>query len=116
MLYSTGGLAYGRVRSSTQINLAIRASFFNGQFVTPAGSTVGSTSELLLGWTVGGGAEWMFSSNWTPSWSTFTTTSVHQLPNRRVTLLTPRSPLLGAPPGLSRAPVSAPRETLSGLA
>lgn len=65
MLYSTGGFAYGGVRSSTQINFNNdTANFFGGAFVTPAGSTVGSTSEMLKGWTVGGGGEWMFAPNW----------------------------------------------------
>jgi outer membrane immunogenic protein len=59
LLYSTGGLAYGGVRSSTQIN------FNNTDFAAVPGSTAGSLSETRFGWTAGGGAEWMFSSNWT---------------------------------------------------
>jgi len=59
LFYSTGGLAFGGVRSSTQIN------FNNTDAVAVPGSTSGSLSETRFGWTAGGGAEWMFSSNWT---------------------------------------------------
>lgn len=58
LLYSTGGLAYGKVRSSTQIN------FDNTGGAIP-GFTSGSFSGTRVGWTAGGGAEWMFAPNWT---------------------------------------------------
>jgi outer membrane immunogenic protein len=58
LLYATGGLAYGGVRSSTQI------SFDNNGGAAP-GSTSGSFSDTRFGWTAGGGFEWMFSPNWT---------------------------------------------------
>ena len=59
LLYATGGLAYGGVRSSTQIN------FTNTGFGAPGGATSGSCSDVRFGWTAGGGFEWMFSPNWT---------------------------------------------------
>jgi outer membrane immunogenic protein len=59
MLYSTGGLAFGRVHSSTQIG------FDNTAFGAPPGATSGSLSEFRFGWTAGGGLEWMLSGNWT---------------------------------------------------
>lgn len=58
LLYSTGGLAYGGVRSSTQIDFA------NDGNAAP-GLTSGSFSGTRFGWTAGGGFEWMFSPNWT---------------------------------------------------
>jgi outer membrane immunogenic protein len=58
LLYSTGGLAYGGVSSSTQIN-------FNNTGGAVPGSSSGSFSGTRVGWTVGGGLEWMFSPNWT---------------------------------------------------
>jgi outer membrane immunogenic protein len=57
LVYSTGGLAYGGVSSSTAIN------FNNTGFAVP-GSTAGSFSGTRFGWTVGGGGEWKFSPNW----------------------------------------------------
>jgi outer membrane immunogenic protein len=53
LLYATGGLAYGHVSSNSLINF------------TAGGDTyVGSLSDTRVGWTVGGGAEWAFSPNW----------------------------------------------------
>ena len=58
LLYSTGGLAYGGVRSSTQI------AFDNTGFGAPTGSGAGSYSGTRFGYAVGGGGEWKFSRNW----------------------------------------------------
>jgi outer membrane immunogenic protein len=60
LIYATGGLAYGGVKSDTSMTL-------NG--VTPGtnpppGSTSGSYSGTRTGWTVGGGLEWMFLPRW----------------------------------------------------
>lgn len=59
LLYATGGLAYGGVKSSTSIF---------GAEVVPSGLdsafTAGSFSGTRVGWTVGAGAEWMFARNW----------------------------------------------------
>jgi outer membrane immunogenic protein len=59
LIYSTGGLAYGGVRSSTQI------AFNNTGVGVPPGTSSGSLSDTRFGWTAGGGFEWMFSPNWT---------------------------------------------------
>ena len=62
-IYGTGGLAYG----------GVNASILNSQFWGCQGSETGhnyfypgssSYSNTLSGWTAGGGAEWMFLSNW----------------------------------------------------
>jgi outer membrane immunogenic protein len=59
LLYVTGGLAYGGVKSSTMINQAGDAN--SG---APPTATAGSFSDNRAGYTVGGGAEWMFLSKW----------------------------------------------------
>jgi len=58
LLYATGGLAYGGVRSSTRVN-------FDNNDVATTGATSGSISDIRFGWTAGGGLEWMFAPNWT---------------------------------------------------
>ncbi len=58
LIYSTGGLAYGGVRSNTQVSFDNSFNFFPGV-------TSGSLSEIRVGWTAGGGFEWMFAPNWT---------------------------------------------------
>jgi outer membrane immunogenic protein len=61
LAYATGGLAYGGVSSRTAIF---------GAEVPPAGpnigvwATEGSFSDTRVGWTVGGGLEWLFLPNW----------------------------------------------------
>jgi outer membrane immunogenic protein len=60
LIYGTGGLAYGGVNSSTGINQVLPlAPGFDGSF--PAS---GNFSQTRVGWTVGAGGEWMFTSNW----------------------------------------------------
>jgi outer membrane immunogenic protein len=58
LLYATGGLAYGGVKSSTTIN---QTTAIAG---VPPGAISGSFSDTRVGYTVGGGAEWMFLSKW----------------------------------------------------
>jgi outer membrane immunogenic protein len=53
LLYGTGGLAYGHVDASANIQ------FFNNSSASPA-----SVSKTKVGWTAGAGAEWMFAHNW----------------------------------------------------
>jgi outer membrane immunogenic protein len=63
LLYGTGGLAYGGVRSDTSITQALNgagAATVNA----PYGSSAG-LSETRVGWTAGAGAEWMLTGNWT---------------------------------------------------
>jgi outer membrane immunogenic protein len=60
LLYGTGGLAYGGVSLTT--------SYFGGETPTFAGfaPAFGGTSfsDTRVGWTAGGGLEWMFWPNW----------------------------------------------------
>jgi outer membrane immunogenic protein len=58
LLYVTGGLAYGAVTSSTTINQTTAIHR------VPPTATSGSFSDTRAGYTVGGGGEWMFMSNW----------------------------------------------------
>jgi outer membrane immunogenic protein len=57
LLYGTGGLAYGGVKSSTSID------FTNTGGALP-GFTSGSFSDTRTGWTAGAGFEWMFFPSW----------------------------------------------------
>jgi outer membrane immunogenic protein len=61
LIYGTGGLAYGGVNSSTGINQALSGEL-EGEF--GSATTSGNLSETRVGWTVGAGGEWMFTSNW----------------------------------------------------
>jgi len=60
LVYATGGLAYGQVRTDV--------SFFGqapaGFAISNDGSTSIAVSDTRAGWTVGGGAEWMFAPRW----------------------------------------------------
>ena len=58
MLYATGGLAYGQVKAQTQaINISTGATA-----VGAAGAALGVNSGRV-GYTIGGGGEWMFAPN-----------------------------------------------------
>src|SRR5580692_226757 len=60
LIYGTGGLAYGGVNSSTGINQSFSPlGILNGTSLAS-----GNFSETRVGWTVGAGGEWMFTSNW----------------------------------------------------
>lgn len=63
LIYGTGGLAYGGLSGRTNMSWigTPQGSFSSGGGVF-YGS--GSTSNTAVGWTAGGGAEWMFASNW----------------------------------------------------
>ncbi len=56
LVYGTGGLAYGGVSG----NVALAQAGTNGF----AGAGAASFSETRVGWTAGGGLEWMFAPNW----------------------------------------------------
>ncbi|MGH6936885.1 MAG: outer membrane protein [Methylocella sp.] len=60
LIYGDGGLAYGQVSSSTSILQNI-GNF--GATVPPFGS-FGTFSQTRVGWTAGGGLEWLFFPNW----------------------------------------------------
>ena len=53
--YGTGGFAAGR---------ALVSNGFLCPTCAPPANTTSPDSALLTGWTAGGGAEWMFASNW----------------------------------------------------
>jgi outer membrane immunogenic protein len=57
LIFGTGGLAYGQVKSSTL-----------GAFSAAGDSYTGTASSTRAGWTVGGGMEWLFMPNWSLKW------------------------------------------------
>jgi outer membrane immunogenic protein len=60
LIYGTGGLAYGQTNSSTSITQFVE----NAAALPSAYSSFGSISNSRVGWTAGGGAEWLFLPNW----------------------------------------------------
>jgi outer membrane immunogenic protein len=64
LLYGTGGLAYGGVRSSTGISEAIAGPGAVGSGLNGTFPALGSFSQTRAGWTAGAGGEWMFNGNW----------------------------------------------------
>lgn len=61
MVYGTGGLAYGNV--SYSVNLSQNGLAASGDANQIAWGS-GYYSNVQVGWTAGGGAEWMFMPNW----------------------------------------------------
>jgi outer membrane immunogenic protein len=61
LVYGTGGLAYGGTHAAAFHTLAFVDSFPN---FYPNFGGVGRYSDVRVGWTVGGGGEWMFAPNW----------------------------------------------------
>lgn len=61
LVYATGGLAYGGVKASTNVNVDTAGSCPSGN----AFCSTGSMSKTRVGWTVGGGVETIIASNWT---------------------------------------------------
>jgi outer membrane immunogenic protein len=59
LVYGTGGLAYGGVRTSTTIVETLGFSDTPGTF-----GTSGSATATKIGWTAGVGVEWLFWSRW----------------------------------------------------
>jgi outer membrane immunogenic protein len=55
LLYGTGGLAYGRVKASANVQID------NPPFLDTWPASISSTKT---GWAAGAGAEWMFARNW----------------------------------------------------
>jgi outer membrane immunogenic protein len=62
LLYATGGLAYGGVRSSTAETMTFPGCAGAGTNCNGVGG--GSTYATRAGYTVGAGGEWMFLPNW----------------------------------------------------
>jgi outer membrane immunogenic protein len=60
LVYGTGGLAYGGVNATTNITQVVTD---DPTLPFPYFST-GSLNNTRVGWTAGGGVEWMFSPNW----------------------------------------------------
>ena len=56
LLYGTGGLAYGEVKGSADVNLPSDG--------IPAGTFAQTISKTKVGWAAGAGLEWMFSRGW----------------------------------------------------
>lgn len=61
LIYGTGGFAYGGVHATATHILTFTDSF---PTLYPTFGGVGRTSRTLVGWTAGGGVEWMFMPNW----------------------------------------------------
>jgi len=60
LVYGTGGLAYGQTESSTDITQIVESdSFLPNHY-----NSFGSFSNTRVGWTAGGGIEWLFAPNW----------------------------------------------------
>lgn len=63
LVYGTGGLAYGEVNSTVQgTMLWTGVGDYQGYNYLQSGT--GSYSNTQVGWTAGGGVEWMFMQNW----------------------------------------------------
>lgn len=60
LVYATGGFAYGNITLDT----AWTAQESLGPTVFPAINTRHNVNRTVPGWTVGGGIEWLFKSNW----------------------------------------------------
>jgi outer membrane immunogenic protein len=60
LVYGTAGLAYGGVNLSTNIWQRTESGIYDYEF--EPGSK--SSSQTKIGWTAGGGVEWMFLNNW----------------------------------------------------
>jgi outer membrane immunogenic protein len=61
LFYATGGFAYGGVKSSMQLSETTGGACVCG---APP-SVLTNANSTSTGWTVGGGAEWMFAPHWT---------------------------------------------------
>ena len=60
LVYGTGGLAYGQTQSSTNITQVV----LGPSAVPNPYSSFGTFSNTRVGWTAGGGIEWLFAPNW----------------------------------------------------
>jgi outer membrane immunogenic protein len=62
LLYGTGGLAYGGVKSTTNITQSDTGILPGPATATYSGT--GTSNTTRAGWTLGGGFEWMLGQNW----------------------------------------------------
>jgi outer membrane immunogenic protein len=62
LVYGTGGLAYGGVSLNTNISSFELEGAFGA--LNSAGFGAAAYSDTRVGWTAGGGLEWMFMPNW----------------------------------------------------
>jgi outer membrane immunogenic protein len=61
LVYGTGGLAYGH----TSLSTALTRVLIDGTIVCAGNNCqAGATAATKVGWTIGGGAEWGFTKNW----------------------------------------------------
>jgi outer membrane immunogenic protein len=60
LVYLTGGLAYGRVQTGASFS----EQAFVGGVLNSSGSAAILQSDILAGWTAGGGLEWMLAPQW----------------------------------------------------
>jgi outer membrane immunogenic protein len=59
LVYVTGGLAYGQVKTDVSFSQSTTACV-----ACPSLSSSASSDEWRAGWTLGGGLEWMFAPHW----------------------------------------------------
>jgi outer membrane immunogenic protein len=59
LVYGTGGLAYGQTNSSTRVTEQLGFNDTPNPF-----GTFGNLNNSRVGWTAGGGLEWLFAPNW----------------------------------------------------
>lgn len=64
LIYGTGGAAFGSVRTNGTISASIAPAVPAAPDVLPGFISSTSGSQARLGWTAGGGLEWMFLPNW----------------------------------------------------
>jgi outer membrane immunogenic protein len=64
LLYATGGLAIGQVKTNSSLTTTV-ANNIPACVAAAVGLCMGSSDTATkVGWTVGGGAEWALTSNW----------------------------------------------------
>ena len=63
LTYATGGLAYGGAHVSSSFSIQQTFPGWNTTIVPPIFGGA-SASNTAVGWTIGGGLEWMFGRNW----------------------------------------------------
>lgn len=65
LAYVTGGLAYGGIKSNLATVAAFPGTLGNGTFgANVANGGAGGYSNTRIGYTIGGGVEWMFAPSW----------------------------------------------------